>query len=76
MTQEEYGRFLGVTQVVVFDIEAGRSSIGIDNLKKFDLNTTSQNIETLLTSKKRQKLVRVITASEWGGEIDKYVLKL
>lgn len=46
----------------------------VEHLKKFGLTATAQNIKTLLISKKRQKLVRVIPAEEWGGEVDQYVL--
>ena len=34
LTQGEYGKFLGVTQGVVFGIEAGKSSFGIQILEK------------------------------------------
>lgn len=48
----------------------------VNHLKQFGLSSTSQNIKNLLTSKKRSKIVTVIPAEEWGGDVDKYIHKL
>lgn len=48
----------------------------VNHLKQLALSSTSQNITNLLTSKKRNKIVTVIPAEQWGGDVDKYIHKL